>query len=262
MQGINRSGIITLTTDFGLRDAYLGIMKGVILGIFPSAKLVDLSHNLEPQNIQEASYILLSAVKFFPPGTVHLAVVDPGVGSARRAVIVESKPQFLVGPDNGIFTDFINNKSRIYELTERKFFLNKISQTFHGRDIFAPVSAHLAKGVSPEELGTRIQDPILLARPKPKMIEEKIKGEVIYIDRFGNLITNIKEEMIPQKPIIRIMGKEIIGLAKNYAEQAPGTLIAIIGSAGFLEISLTQDNAGQKLKASIGQAVELESEPD
>jgi len=262
MQGIKRSGIITLTSDFGLRDAYLGIMKGVILGIFPKAQLVDLSHNIEPQNIPEASYILLSAVKFFPPGTVHLAVVDPGVGSARRAIIVESKKQFLVGPDNGIFTDFITAESKIYELTEQKFFLNKISQTFHGRDIFAPVSAHLAKGVSPEELGTPIQDPVLSARPQPKMIEGKIQGEVIYIDRFGNLITNIPEAMIPKRPIIRIMGKEIIGLAKNYAEQAPRTLIAIIGSAGFLEISLTQGNASEKLKAGIGQALELEGDND
>ena len=256
MENIKPSGIITLTTDFGLDDAYVGVVKGVIIGIFQNATIIDISHNIEPQNIQQASFILRSSVHFFPKGTVHLAVVDPGVGTSRRQILVQTKDYFLVGPDNGIFSDFIKNNAIVFHLNRPEFFLKQISQTFHARDVFAPVAAYLAKGISPEKMGTRINDPKLLSLPAPNYESNKILGQVIHIDRFGNLITNISQEQVPENAVVRILGKEIQGLAKSYDSQK-GTLVAIIGSSGFLEISLASDNAARRLKAVVGQAVEV-----
>ena len=251
------SGIITLTTDFGLKDAYVGTMKGVILSIFPQARLVDITHEVEPQNILQARFLLRNFISYFPKGTVHLVVVDPGVGSERRPILVESQGQFLVGPDNGVFTDFFPDSAGIFHLNKSEFFLEKISQTFHGRDIFAPASAHLASGREPEEMGEPITDPVSFPFPKPEKQGNLLLGEVIYIDRFGNLITNLSGEEIPENALIRIVGKEIPGLSKSYAQHSPGTLLAIIGSSGFLEISLANDNASLRLKAGVGQPVEV-----
>ena len=254
---MSRSGIITLTTDFGLKDAYVGTMKGVILSIFPQARLIDITHEIEPQNILQARFLLRNFVRYFPKGTVHLVVVDPGVGSERRAILVKSQGQFLVGPDNGVFSDFFQADARIFHLTQKEFFLKEISQTFHGRDIFAPVCAHLASGREPQEMGEEITDPLALPFPEPKKQGNLILGEVIYIDRFGNLITNLTKEQIPQNAVIRILGKEISGLSQSYAQHSPGSLLAIIGSSGLLEISLANDNASLRLKAGIGQPVEV-----
>ncbi len=196
MESIARSGIITLTSDFGLHDAYVGIIKGVMLAIFPDAVIVDISHNIQPQNITEAGYLLLTSVPYFPKETVHLAVVDPGVGTSRRAILVQTPEQFLVGPDNGIFTDFLAPSAKVFHLDRPEFFLNNVSQTFHARDVFAPVSAHLAKGVAPSSLGKTIYDAVQLPRPKPEIKSDRVLGQVIHIDRFGNLITNITRELV------------------------------------------------------------------
>lgn len=257
MEKIVRSQIITLLTDFGLKDAYVGIVKGVILKIFPSAKIVDITHEIEPHNILQASFILAGSWRYFPDGTVHMAVIDPGVGGARRAILVVNKNHFFIGPDNGIFSQVIDDKAKVYHLTKKEFFLPKISQTFHARDIFAPASAWLAKGKEPEEMGEPITDPTLLNLPKPKKEQGKIIGEVIYVDRFGNLITNIPQEMISENAIIRIMGKQIEGLSKSYSEHPRGTLLAIIGSWQMLEVSLAEESASFKLKAGVGQKVEV-----
>lgn len=256
MESIARSGIITFLSDFGLDDAYVGIVKGVILSVFPRALIIDITHNIKPQNISEASYLLFTSAPYFPPGTVHLAVVDPGVGTSRRPILVQTKKHFLVGPDNGLFTDFINDDAKIFHLNRAEFFLNQISQTFHARDIFAPVSAHLASGVSPEKMGELINDPCLLSRPKPEIKSDRIIGQVIHIDRFGDLITNIPKNLVPENAIIRIMGKEISCLSKNYCGPA-GTLLALIGSSGLLEISIASDSAALRLKAGVGQPVEV-----
>ena len=254
---MKRSGIITLTTDFGETDSYVGAMKGVILSIAPGAKLVDITHNVSPGNIEEASFILKAAVPYFPPGTVHLAVVDPGVGSSRRPILVKSSGQLFVGPDNGLFTDFIHGKAQVIHLTKKKFFLKRISNTFHGRDIFAPAAARLSLGKNPEEMGDPVRNPVLLKREMPKKTRDGIKGRVIHIDRFGNLITNIPESMLPKNPLIRIAGREIKGLSKSYTGGRKGGPIAIIGSSWLLDISIRDKSAARELKARVGTGVEV-----
>ncbi|OGP58342.1 MAG: hypothetical protein A2V67_03960 [Deltaproteobacteria bacterium RBG_13_61_14] len=254
---MSRSGIITLTSDFGDQDSYVAAIKAVILGIFPEARLVDISHQVPAQDITHAAYLLKSSALYFPAGTVHLAVVDPGVGSSRRAIALESQGHFFVGPDNGIFTDFLGPESRTFLLNRPEFFRPRVSATFHGRDIFAPVAGHLAKGADLESLGEPIFDPKKLPRPEPKVLPDRIVGEVIHVDRFGNLITNIPSELIPSRSTIRIMGKDIPGLSPHYQSAPAGVLLALIGSTGLLEISLPEDSAAQRLKAWTGQAVEV-----
>lgn len=182
--------IITLTTDFGTRDGFVGIMKGVILSIAPEVRIVDIGHWVKPQDVLEGQFLLIRAVTYFPKGTIHVAVIDPDVGTARRPIAVERDEMILVGPDNGLFTPWLDGAA-VYHLTNSRYFLDKPSATFHGRDIFAPVAAHLAGGVPPAEMGERIDDPVRLEIPKPKIKKGTIRGEVIHIDYFGNLITNI-----------------------------------------------------------------------
>lgn len=254
---MNRSGIITLTSDFGDQDAYVAAMKAVILGIYPEARLVDISHQVPAQDIAHAAFLLQSAALYFPAGTVHLAVVDPGVGSSRRAIAIEANGHFFVGPDNGIFTDFLTPDSRVFLLNRPEFFRPQVSATFHGRDIFAPIAGHLAQGTDPAQMGEPISDPQKLPRPEPQVLKDRILGEVIHVDRFGNLITNIHADLIPPASTIRIMGKDIPGLSPNYQSAPPGVLLALIGSTNRLEISLPEDSAAKRLKAGVGQVVEV-----
>jgi S-adenosylmethionine hydrolase len=249
------SNIITLTTDFGESDYYVGTMKAVILNISPRVKLVDISHHVPPGDINHTAFILKSAVPFFPEGSIHIAVVDPGVGTKRRPILVQAKNHLLVGPDNGIFSDFIDPNSRIYHLDKKKYFLENISQTFHARDIFAPVAAHLLAGKNPSQLGKRISDPVMLDRPQPVLEKGMIKGQVIHIDRFGNLVTNIPGNIIPKNPVVKIAGYRITGLASSYMGHKKAKPIAIIGSANLLEVSIPQGSAAKRLKARTGQKV-------
>lgn len=247
---MNPSGVITVLTDFGLEDGYVGIMKGVILGINHSARIVDITHQVPHGSILDAAFVLQEAWQFFPEGTVHLAVVDPGVGTARRPLAVQANNHFFVGPDNGLFRPIINRypSSRIAHLNKEQYFRPETSETFHGRDIFAPVAAHLSAGVPFHLLGSPINDPVSLFMPVPEIRQDILLGQVIRIDHFGNLITNIDEKTLENflgtdKAVIQIGGLRIRGIARTYGDTAPNAVIALFCSAGFLEIAVNLGRA-------------------
>jgi S-adenosylmethionine hydrolase len=254
--------MITLTSDFGLKDPYLAEIKGVILTIIPNATLVDITHDIEKFNIRMAAFTLASAAPYFPKGTVHLAVVDPGVGTQRRAILVQTKQGFFVGPDNGILILPAQNQGieHTYQLTNPKFMLPEVSSTFHGRDVFAPAAAHLDKGVEPSEFGPEISDAITPKFASVKRENGCLIGEVLHVDGFGNVITNIREkEMVNSKvvnvklPIVSLK----LAFVKTYAQAKLNEPIALIGSHGFLEIALNQGSAAEKLKVKAGDSVEV-----
>ncbi len=252
--------IITLTSDFGLLDPYVGIMKGGMLGIAAGAQLVDLSHDIPPQDIDEATYALKSAVPFFPDGSVHLAIVDPGVGSDRRPLLITTERASFVGPDNGIFSFALDEPgSQAWALDQPTYWLPEISRTFHGRDIFAPVAAHRARGISPAQLGTRINDPVY--RP-PLMAERLGNGEihahVIHVDRFGNLISNVPASWLGDAIwICQVGGERVAGPSQAYASTAPGELLFLISSNGTAEIAVREGSAAQHLGVSAGAQLRL-----
>lgn len=261
---MQHSGIITLLTDFGQRDGYVAAMKGVMLGIHPAAKLVDISHEVEPQNVPAGAFILEAHFRYFPAGTVHLAVIDPGVGSERAALACCAGGHFFVAPDNGLL-DFCGEipDSQAVRLTQTKFWREMISSTFHGRDIFAPVAAHLARGESLYNFG----EPCVMQRKLPPLhcrIEGKVlQGQIAYIDRFGNLISNISErqlrEFAQSRPVtVTVAGHLIGGLSKTYAEVPPHAPIALIGSFGFLEIGVNLGNAELRFGARRGAPIAIE----
>jgi S-adenosylmethionine hydrolase len=251
--------IITLTTDFGLNDGFVGIMQGVILGIAPHARLVDLSHNIAPQNVRQASQILTRAAPYFPAGTIHLAVVDPGVGSHRRSLLVTTERARYVGPDNGIFSHALAQAdAQAWMLDQPRYWLPQISRTFHGRDIFAPVAAHLAAGVAPAQLGRRIHDPVCFALPEPcRRPDGHICGEIVYVDHFGNLISNVPAGWVAQGGwTCRIAGRNA-PLAYTYAEVADAALVGLISSGGAVELAVRNGNASRTLNVGIGEKLEL-----
>jgi len=241
--------IITLLTDFGWADGYIGAMKGVILQINPQCRIVDLAHEIPPHDVMGAALVLGQTYPFFPLGTIHVAVVDPGVGGSRRPLVIETTGYRFVGPDNGCFTFVLKREEGVqaYELIEERFRLPRVSRTFHGRDIFAPAAAHLSMGVAPEEMGPAVDTATLtiLPIPDPVLNGATLVGEVIRVDSFGNLITTISQEVLgtfaPDGVIeIEIHGERIRGLISSYEEAKPGEIIALWGSAGFLEISLKE----------------------
>jgi S-adenosylmethionine hydrolase len=244
------SGIITLTTDFGLTDHYVGAMKGVILSINKNAGIVDISHQVKPGSIFQASSLIQEAYHFFPKGTVHVAVVDPRVGSDRRLILIKTKDHLFVGPDNGIFWPVITShpKGEVIHLTESKYFLPDVSYTFHGRDVFAPVAAHLSRGVDPSEMGPVISDPVPLQVQEPQQKGDIFSGQVIRVDHFGNLITNIHQKNLEQflgtaQPVIQVGDITIEGVCRTYDEVAAGETLTVIGSSGFLEVSVNLGRA-------------------
>ncbi len=251
--------IITLITDFGLADGYVGIMKGVILRIAPEARLVDLSHEVPAQDIRHAREVLARAIPYFPDGTVHLAVVDPGVGSARRVLIVAARGSFFVGPDNGLFSDPLADPgARIYAADRPEFWLPEPSHTFHGRDIFAPLAAHLARGRQPEELGTFAGAPVRLPQESAprRRPDGSLGGQVVYVDRFGNLITDIPGSCLAGRGwTCLIAGQTIAGLSDTYSEAERGALLALVSSAGTLEIAVREGSAATRLGAGAGEPV-------
>ena len=270
--------VITLTTDFGLDDPFVGIMKGVILNIVPDAQIIDITHNTEPQNITQAALILNATYPWFPRKTVHVVVVDPGVGSVlkakgktkktagpiiRRAMVVQSKFQTFIGPDNGVLTLGIQPDSRVYEITNKKYFLKNVSNTFHGRDVFAPCAGWIASGIAHAKMGPRVLKPVRLDFPQPLLKETSLHGEIIHIDHFGNLTTNISAELIhetfPPSATINVqIGKHRIeGLVTGYYQMKDNQPGAIINSWNQLEIFYREDNARKKLKARVGQSVIL-----
>lgn len=256
---VRSPSVITLTTDFGTRDTFVAEMKGVILSINPSAVIVDITHEIEPFNILEGAIKLSSVVKYFPPNSIHIAVIDPGVGSPRRPIIVETEKGFLIGPDNGVLSLAVRDEAikGIYEI--RIPGLNKVGPTFHGRDIFAPAGAWLSKGKGPEEIGIRIKDFVRLPIPEPILLErDRLRGEVLMIDRFGNAITNIKEGLIGSETFrVFIKGLEIPVF--NYYSEAEGyTAGSLINSSGYLEIFRYRGSASDTLKIKTGDPVEVQ----
>ncbi|MBD3184688.1 hypothetical protein GF312_20575 [Candidatus Poribacteria bacterium] len=258
------TGFVTLTTDFGLSDGFVGIMKGVIYSINPSAKLIDISHDIASQDIQTASFILGSAFSFFPKGTVHMVVVDPGVGSDRSAVAVETDNYYFVAPDNGVLSGVMERISfiKVMELSNKKHFLPEVSNTFHGRDIFAPVSAYLSKGLSIDELGTKIENLMERVLPEPEINQDSITGEIIHIDKFGNLISNIDKKSFEKLVVNRDFTIEIAGdiinhLSRSYADSSTDKLLAIFDSFGKLEIAANQNRAADILRVHRGEPIRV-----
>jgi len=260
--------IITLTSDFGTKDAFAASVKGVILKINPQAQIVDISNDIGPQDIWEAAFTLRTAYSHFPKGTIHLAVVDPGVGSGRRPIIVVTESFYFVGPDNGLFSLIYQEAERIrvHHITSAHYFLPNPGPTFHGRDIFAPVAGWLAKGIPSGNFGEEITDYVKLNIPVPKISPNSIEGHIIHIDRFGNIITNItylnikalvSEGMELGDATVSCGGREIKGLRKYYAEAAPGEPGAIINSSGALEIFMFKQNAKTALSVKRGDPVRL-----
>lgn len=238
-------GIITLTTDFGAGDHYVGVMKGVIAGINPSAVVIDITHGIEAYNIAEAAFKLHASYSYFPEGTIHVAVIDPGVGSARRAIAAEAGGYRFVGPDNGVFSMIFDKcgVDRMAQITNPEFMLPTVSATFHGRDIFAPAAAHLSNGAALEELGDGLSSYERLDIPQPREGGDVITGRAIYADRFGNLVTNIPGSVITNSAGVRAGDVTINGLSASYTDGKEGELVALVGSSGFLEISVNKGSA-------------------
>jgi S-adenosylmethionine hydrolase len=256
--------LITLTTDFGTSDYFVGAMKGVILGIAPRAGIVDITHEITPFEVNEAAFTISEAARWFPRGTIHVVVVDPGVGTARRPILVEAAGQRFIGPDNGVFTMVYDSAShKVREITNTKMMLKTVSRTFHGRDVFAPAAAHLANGVAAGRFGKRVNDFVRSETVKPARVTKgRWSGRVLKVDHFGNLITNFHMREFGElrtRAFEVLAGSQVIRrLALTYAESGIGELVAIEGSSGFLELSANQASAAEKLGCGVGAAIELE----
>ena len=256
-------GILSLLTDFGTQDGFIGVMKGVIWGICPDVKISDLSHEVQPQNVAQGAVILSRVAPFFPSGTVHVAVIDPGVGTARRAIAARLGEQLYVAPDNGLLTPLIQDAEEndlpitFVDLDNPDYWLKSITGTFHGRDLFAPVGAHLAAGVPLEELGTVINNPILFDMPVPEKTDTGYKAHITLIDHFGNIRTNLRADKVNTNATIRIAGEEISGLVKSYGHKAVGTLVSLSDSGGYLEVAVVNGNAAERLGVNIGDVIEI-----
>ena len=254
--------LITLTTDFGVNDHFVGTMKGVILGIAPKARMVDITHGIAPFQVAEAAFEIEQAWRFFPRGSVHAVVVDPGVGSDRRPILVSAGGHYFVGPDNGVFSLIYREKHAVREMTNVKFRLAHVSRTFHGRDIFAPAAAHLALGAKPAQFGKLVKDAHTLAALEPVKLARSWRGIVIKADRFGNLVTNFHVHQFPDvktSPIeLRIAGRKLRRFALTYSDATPGELVVLVGSSGYLEISANQGSAAQMLSARAHTPLEIE----
>ena len=260
--------IITLITDFGLNDEYVGLMKGVMLSIHPSANIVDITHHIEPQDVVQAAYVVKASYRYFPGGSVHLIVVDPGVGGQRAIIAVKIKGHIFIAPDNGVLTLLLGDAGidACIRVDNPEYFLNTISQTFHGRDIFAPVAAHIARGVSFKRIGGAADSGDLVRLPgleSRRSEHGEITGKIVAIDHFGNLITNITEQQLQvccagnpgRDPQIRVGDQIISGLSSTYESVASQKPLALIGSRGYLEIAINSGSAEKHLNAQKGDGV-------
>jgi S-adenosylmethionine hydrolase len=254
--------LITITSDFGLKDSYVAQMKGAILSINPNAVLVDITHNVEKFNVRHAAFMLASAVSFFPRGTVHLAVVDPRVGTERRAIVVQTEAGCFVGPDNGLLMLAAKSQciKHVYRISNKKFVLSPISNTFHGRDIFAPAAAYLDRGILPSEFGLEVTDPFIPDFVEVRNEEGSFYGEVLHVDSFGNIITNIALRDTQAIKMVRItLSNQTVDIPfrKVYGQANFKQEIALIGSHGFLEIALNQGNASEEFQVNIGDSIRV-----
>ena len=295
MSGANSgSPVIVLTTDFGLSDAYVGVMKGVILGINPHAAIVDLTHDIQPQDVRQGALLLGRNYPYFPPGTIHVAVVDPGVGTNRRAVLLQTPEATFIAPDNGLLSEVVKQQPGIdhpepgnpdiislpphlkaHELTNPDFQRQPVSSTFHGRDVFAPAAAHLSLGVSPGEMGSPVTQLVYLPLREPTVHLRAVRGEVTYIDKFGNLVTNISADHLAaaglkgQTISTAIGDRRIVGLSRTFhdvevsSSSQPGDLplVALMGSNGYLEVALRDGNAAHALGLGTGEPVAVSFGP-
>ncbi len=259
-----RNRIITLLTDFGTKDHYVASMKGTILGINPRSNIIDISHQISPQDIQEGAFLLASAFSSFPRGTIHLSVVDPGVGGPRKPILIVTSRYYFIGPDNGIFTLVLQREKvkQAVALTNRKYFLSRVSSTFHGKDVFAPVAAHLSLGITPKSFGDEIDSWESLPIKKPHQKVRELRGEILYVDAFGNLISNIDEKTLldftrSHDFVVKTSGQSIHGLKKGYWEGKQGEVIALIGSSGSLEVSIRERNAQRLLHMKRGDKIKV-----
>lgn len=255
--------LVTLTTDFGTGGRYVAEMKGVLYSQAPGVTVVDLSHEVPPQDIAAGARLLEFGTTRFPDGTVHLAVVDPGVGTDRAIVAIRASGQFYLGPDNGLFGWLTNSADAIVALDLERFDHNNASTTFHGRDLMAPAAALLAKGTALSELGPPRQELVLLpSTPEPIKSDQEMTGQVVEIDHYGNLITNLRPVMLSGAPLderlrITLGVHETFGLWRTYAQQPPQTLVALVGSTGFIELAVVNGSAARMLRAGVGDAVRL-----
>lgn len=252
--------IVTLTTDFGYQDSYVAEMKGVILGVNSKARIVDLSHGIQPQHIHEAAFMIFLSYRYFPRGTIHLVVVDPGVGGSRRIILARTKKHYFIAPDNGVLTYVFNAEKEsvaVREITNKKFFNKIMSTTFEGRDKMAPVAGHLSKKSIFSEVGEKIDDPQLFITHNPVMAKNAVYGEVIYIDHFGNVVTNVTAALLRGYEVgdITINTTVIAGMVPTYSAVQNAVLLATYGSSGFLEIAENCGSAAKRLNAGLGDKV-------
>ena len=262
-----RNPIITLTTDFGTNDHFIGTMKGVILSIEPDAQIIDICHSVQAFDVLDGALTISQAYSYFPTGTIHMVIVDPGVGTARRPLVVSSERHHFVAPDNGVLSLIYQREQRLSarHVTGEHYFLQPVSNTFHARDIFSPVAAYLAKGVDPQKFGEAVTDFVRFSAPKPKPVNENtLRGVVLKADRFGNLITNITPQDAPmlfkENPgafKIVVGQREIREIKDAYAQGAPGEVFGIMGSMGYLEIAANRGSAAQLLGVSKGTDVNI-----
>jgi S-adenosylmethionine hydrolase len=261
---MGKTRIITLITDFGEESGYVGIMKGVILSINPECHIIDITHHISPQDREEAAFVLKSAHPFFPPDTIHLVVIDPGVGSARKPIIVESSQNWFVGPDNGVFSFIFleNQQKRVWEITNNRYLLTPVSSTFHGRDIFAPIAAHLSSGVSSHVLGKEITHFVQLEGLEPEVNQDMLKGRIVFIDHFGNLISNISHKLftrvVGENPFQITVGNRVLRrVYPTYADAEDGEVLALFGSSQLLEVSVRNGNCQKLLQVTKGSTVSV-----
>ena len=258
-----RSRIITLTTDFGVSDHFVGTMKGVILAIAPKASIVDITHDIAPFEILEGAFTIAQAAPYFPQGTVHVVVVDPGVGTARRPILAEASGQYFIGPDNGVFSMVYDCGShRVRSISNSKLFLPEVSRTFHGRDVFASAAAHLAGGLAPARFGKLIADYVQLGLLKPLQTARTAwSGTVLKVDHFGNLITNFRVERFPELRNgsfeVSVGLRRIIGVSETFGDCIPGEPNVIVGSSGYLEVVVREGSAAKTMGCGAGAPVEI-----
>lgn len=250
--------LVTFTSDFGSEDWFVGVVHGVLGTLAPEAIVVDLNHAIPPGDVARGAFLLEAAAGDFPPGTVHLAVVDPGVGTARRALAVASRGQYFVGPDNGLLEwALCAPGAESHALTEERWFRRPVSRTFHGRDVFAPVAAR--------EFGPRVQDPVRLPRSRPRFDDGVLEGRIVFIDRFGNALTNLTEEALREsfgeapdpRLVVTLPGRDLAGLSRSYGDAPVGTLVAILGSSGRLELAQVGGDAADRLGLGIGDPIRV-----
>ncbi len=262
---MSETRVVTFTTDFGLSDPFVGIMHGVVLNIHPETTIVDICHAVPSYNVLDGAWTIAQAYRFFPPRTVHVVVVDPGVGGSRRPIVVETEDYVFVAPDNGVLSlvEAREPKVSVRQVTAERYFLQPVSQTFHGRDVFAPVGGWLSKGVAPAEFGPEISDYVRLPLPTVEHIgENSLRGIVLKVDKFGNLITNISEQDAPSlfaawpaRFSLLIAGQTIARVCRSYAEGGEDEFFAIVGSSGYVEVAARHASAAEKLGAGVGTPV-------